>query len=321
MPGLVGQPFRWTSLSVRLSAFDLRFARTRGASVSQDVRRDREFSHAGLELCRHIGAPLGTRGCADLFAPPRIRRGHGQSAGLSRSPGFRFQRQSAACGPFRSASQLLHIVGVRKVPRRSVRRQTNTFDTAGKVAASIGRHPREFVAVVMATLAVFAIVANALFLQKGPHPAPIFPTRSLLQPEIVLPPRLQPVQSTAAVEAGNQAKLIANIQRELSRKGFYDGPADGIWGAKTDGALRDFIHAGGMKTNGEPSDGLLGTIVTSSVRAANTAMSPNAAPDPIAKLIAPSKRVMAVQRALADFGYGQIKPTGNFDSDTRLAIE
>ena len=32
--------------------------------------------------------------------------------------------------------------------------------------------------------------------------------------------------------------------------------------------------------------------------------------DPIAQLMAPSKRVLAIQRALSDFGYGQIKPTG-----------
>ena len=30
---------------------------------------------------------------------------------------------------------------------------------------------------------------------------------------------------------------------------------------------------------------------------------------------------MAVQRALADFGYGQIKPTGVFDPDTGAAVE
>jgi peptidoglycan hydrolase-like protein with peptidoglycan-binding domain len=209
---------------------------------------------------------------------------------------------------------------IKKLPRRS-RRQTNTFDTAGRVAAAIGRQPREFVAVVMATLAAFAIIANALFLQKGPHPAPIFPTRPLLQQEVALPPRLQPPQSTAAIEAGNQAKLIANIQRELSRKGFYDGPADGIWGAKTDAAVRDFTHTAGLKTNVEPSDGLLRAIVASNARAANTPVSLNIPPDPIAKLIAPSKRVVAVQRALADFGYGQIKPTGIFDPDTRVAIE
>jgi peptidoglycan hydrolase-like protein with peptidoglycan-binding domain len=85
--------------------------------------------------------------------------------------------------------------------------------------------------------------------------------------------------------------------------------------------VRDFTHAAGLKINVEPTDGLLRTIATSNARATNTAMSPNAAPDPIAKLIAPSKRVTAVQRALTDFGYGQIKPTGVFDSDTRTAIE
>ena len=87
----------------------------------------------------------------------------------------------------------------------------------------------------MATLAIFAIVTNALFMQKGPHPAPIFATRPLLQRDAAPLPRPQAVQT---VPAADQAKLqlIGNIQRELSRKGFYDGPADGIWGAKTDTA-------------------------------------------------------------------------------------
>ena len=31
--------------------------------------------------------------------------------------------------------------------------------------------------------------------------------------------------------------------------------------------------------------------------------------------------MLAVQRALADFGYGQIKPTGLYDPDTHAAIE
>jgi peptidoglycan hydrolase-like protein with peptidoglycan-binding domain len=38
-------------------------------------------------------------------------------------------------------------------------------------------------------------------------------------------------------------------------------------------------------------------------------------------LIAPSKRIVSIQRALADFGYGQIKATGVFDPETRSAIE
>jgi len=44
--------------------------------------------------------------------------------------------------------------------------------------------------------------------------------------------------------------------------------------------------------------------------------------DPIAELIEPSpRRVLAVQRALAEAGYGQIKPTGAYNPETRAAIE
>jgi peptidoglycan hydrolase-like protein with peptidoglycan-binding domain len=42
--------------------------------------------------------------------------------------------------------------------------------------------------------------------------------------------------------------------------------------------------------------------------------------DPIANLIEPSPRVAAVQRALSDYGYGQIKPSGVLDSATSDAI-
>jgi hypothetical protein len=38
-------------------------------------------------------------------------------------------------------------------------------------------------------------------------------------------------------------------------------------------------------------------------------------------MIAPSKRITAVQRALADYGYGQLKITGVLDKDTQDTIE
>ena len=207
--------------------------------------------------------------------------------------------------------------------RRSSRRET-AFDGASRLAAAIGEHPREFVGLVMAALATFAILVNALFLQKGPHPAPIFATRSLFEHEAAMPPRVQGVQPNAAVETSALARtqMIASIQRELARKGFYDGSADGIWGSKTDIAVRDFAQAAGIKINPEASDSLLRAITTSNARAAAAGAAADPAPaDPIAKLIAPSKRVTAIQRALSDFGYGQIKPTGQFDPETKAAIE
>jgi hypothetical protein len=43
--------------------------------------------------------------------------------------------------------------------------------------------------------------------------------------------------------------------------------------------------------------------------------------DPIAEFIDVSSRIMAVQRVLTNYGYGQIKPTGTLDGPTRAAIE
>src|SRR5882757_5375125 len=101
---------------------------------------------------------------------------------------------------------------------------------AGRLAAAIGSHPREFVGGLMATIAVVSISTNALFLQKGPHPAPIFATRPMQQQQMALPPPRPAIappvaQSNLAPEplALNREQLIANIQRELGRRGFYDG--------------------------------------------------------------------------------------------------
>jgi peptidoglycan hydrolase-like protein with peptidoglycan-binding domain len=199
----------------------------------------------------------------------------------------------------------------------------------GRLASVIGHHPREFVGAVLATIAMISISTNALFLQNGPHPAPIFATRPMAQPAVPAPrlavvqPMAQPViaQSSIAPELTPQSReqLVANIQRELGRRGFYDGVVDGIWGAKTDAATRDFIQAAGVRLNPEPADLLLRAILSSGAKAARPAEPVRN--DPIAALIAPSKRVLAIQRALSDFGYGQINPTGQYDPDTRAAIE
>ena len=131
-----------------------------------------------------------------------------------------------------------------------------------------------------------------------------------------------PSHLASDLSAQARVQLIANIQRELSRKGFYDGPADGIWGSKTDAAVRDFLQASGLKVNPEANENLLRAISSYVAKPVAAAAAPSPpATDPIAKLIAPSKRIVSIQRALADFGYGQIKATGVYDPETRSAIE
>jgi peptidoglycan hydrolase-like protein with peptidoglycan-binding domain len=196
---------------------------------------------------------------------------------------------------------------------------------AGRLAAAIGQHPREFVGGLMAAAAIVSIFVNALFLQHGPHPAPIFAARPQpLQPAPVALPRPRAVEPAAApaAPARSQVQIVGDIQRELGRKGFYDGANDGIWGAKTDAAARYFAQAAGLKINVEAGEALLHAIVTSGTTKAHGAGAPAPARnDPIAALIAPTQQVLAVQRALADFGYGQIKPSGVYDLATKAAIE
>lgn len=185
-------------------------------------------------------------------------------------------------------------------------------------------HLREWLLVIGASFAVGMVVVNALFLQTGAHPAPMFVSRPMA-PANGLPmllPRARPPDvganlSTSSVPARPRAEIVAEIQRELARRGFYDGPTDGFYGPRTDIAIRDFEHATSMRPSAEPNEMLLHAIAHSNIKAVPA----SASNDPIANLLLPSKRVIALQRALADYGYGQIRATGAYDPETRGAIE
>ena len=204
------------------------------------------------------------------------------------------------------------------------------------------RHPRDTLIGLVAAATMTVIVVNSLFLQPGPHPAPIFSVKPLpvaagdatgatsTTSAVVMPrPRpaeAAPVRRDAAPVARSRGEIIADVQRELGRRGFYDGAVDGLFGARTDAAIRDYEQAAGMKATGEPSEALLQSIVRSVVRGKTASATGAAAPprqDPIGDMILPSnaRQIMAVQRALSDFGYGQIKATGIYDADTRASIE
>lgn len=225
----------------------------------------------------------------------------------------------------------------RKVRSPVTRAQAIPSGRLARTGVLIARHPREFVALMMGTVATGWIFTNALFLQKGPHPAPIFAARPHTHQVPIAPPRptvlmpapaatplptpapmAQPAPTPPTMTDQARAQLVSNIQRELNRRGYYDGVVDGVWGARTDAAVRDFVQVSGARVNAEASDALLNAIIGAPAKRAAAPVRKN---DPIAALIAPSNRVLAVQRALNDFAYGPVNPTGNYDSDTRAAIE
>jgi peptidoglycan hydrolase-like protein with peptidoglycan-binding domain len=236
-------------------------------------------------------------------------------------------------------------------PERTSRRRArraNDNDTDDEVAdrrvprifalRAWGWSHRDVVGCVIGLSATIIILVNVLFLQSGPHPAPMVKS-SLLRVALTgtndrtagALPRPRPVAAVAPTKTDPPptrpaVEIISEIQRELTRRGFYDGAVDGQYGPKTDAAIRDFEHATGLKPSAEPSDVLLRAIKTSPSNSAKTTGSTarRAQPvrnDPIAEILAPSKRVLAVQRALAEFGYAQIRPTGVLDPETQAAIE
>lgn len=206
---------------------------------------------------------------------------------------------------------------------------------------ALGWSPRDAVGVVLGVFVTLAILINVLFLQSGSHPAPMFKgARGAVKTAVTestsvprprpLEPAAPPAPSKVAAPAAPRSpgEIINDIQRELARRGYYDGAVDGLYGPKTDAAIRDFEQAAGLKPSTEPNEALLQAIVRSPAKLAKgpTGATAAARPTPVRsdnviERTAASKRVIALQRALAEYGYGQIKPSGIVDPDTQVAIE
>jgi hypothetical protein len=150
--------------------------------------------------------------------------------------------------------------------------------------------PKDLVAGAIAFAAVSAIIANAMFMQAGHHPSPMFGAAVPLAASAPSPlPRPRPAEATLKPADVKLAEVRAAEMK----------PAD-------------------------PAANVARTAPTST--SANVARPPAPIPvssrsDPVGDLIIASRRVAAVQRALTDYGYGQLKPTGTIGSDTQAAIQ
>jgi len=141
--------------------------------------------------------------------------------------------------------------------------------------------PKDMIAGALAFAAVSAIIANALFLQAGRHPSPMFGSVVALPATGSVPasplPRPRPVDA-------------------MTRSADEPKPAE----PKAADAMANLV-----KSTGAP------VVAPSNIGRPETTANPAASP----------RRVVAVQRALADFGYGQVIPNGVLGAETKAAIE
>jgi hypothetical protein len=175
----------------------------------------------------------------------------------------------------------------------------------GLVLRMLLHSPKDTVAGTLAFAAIVAIVANALFLQAGPHPSPMFgsiitipaPSQTPVSPL----PRPRPVVATRS-EAAPLEKAIE--PRLVEMKAAEPKAAD----IRSTDPLTNLVKA------------------TSTAPIATSSIPRPPAPVPVSSrsenMLSPggSRRVAAVQRALTEYGYGQLKPTGTIGSDTQAAI-
>lgn len=156
--------------------------------------------------------------------------------------------------------------------------------------------PKDTVAGFLAFAAVSAILANALFLQTGHHPAPMFGSVIVMpQPGPVsanLLPRPRPLEADVSEPRVVESRVP---EPRAAEKPYELKPADPV-----------------------------GNLVKATGTAPATTASVLRPPAPIpastrAELTGP-RRVAAVQRVLTEYGYGQLKPTGVAGTDTQAAI-
>ena len=194
-----------------------------------------------------------------------------------------------------------------EVPRRRRRRSAKAVaieaeDGRGLVMRVLLHSPKDMVAGLIAAAAVCAIVTNALFLQAGRHPSPMFGTVVTLpapQAAVASPlPRPRPV-----VEAELPEPRQVDLRNADARNPEARNPEARNPDAKNPDAMTNLV----VKSTGAPA-----------TTPANVVRPP--APIQVTAQSAGARRVAAVQRTLTQYGYGQLKPTGAVGSDTQAAI-
>ncbi|MCJ8517346.1 peptidoglycan hydrolase-like protein with peptidoglycan-binding domain [Pseudorhizobium tarimense] len=184
---------------------------------------------------------------------------------------------------------------------------------AGRAAA---RHPRSVFGVSTFAVVFGFVAANALWYQPGNHPAPFLATRDpedpngiagyrpahRTPPEEVTTFRIEredtaapeadpaPAADAQSVRTADAARdLVAELQRQLARRGLYNGPADGLIGPQTAAAILFFEEAEGLPQTGEATLDLLAALSKAPAAAVETA-SANSVSLPIETVAVPAAR-------------------------------
>ena len=160
--------------------------------------------------------------------------------------------------------------------------------------------PKDLSAGILASAAVTAILVNAVFLQSGPHPAPMFGSYVAIPAGLASNPLPRPRPLDAAISPFDP-KVIETRPAETKTPDVKS----------SDTKSADAKISASEPKYADPLADLVRSISggQGAVRSQPAAQSGGA------------RRIAAVQRALTEYGYGQLKPTGMVGPDTQAAVQ
>lgn len=164
--------------------------------------------------------------------------------------------------------------------------------------------PKDTLAGLVAAAAISAIVANALFLQTGRHPAPMFGTVINLPAPSSVPlanplPRPRPVGAYSSPLEPRATEF--RVEPKPAERAVEKAPEKPVEATAS-------TRASDPMTN----------LVKSTTSAPPSALRP---PAPIPAQSPAARRIAGVQRALSEYGYGNLKITGTMGGETQSAIQ
>lgn len=198
---------------------------------------------------------------------------------------------------------------------------------AGRAVAAVRARPKAVLLTVAAVVSMTVISVNALYLQTGKHPAPMFAHQPPPVRTASLPGDVDTAPTSAPTGAPSQAgasaapspppdNLVAEIQTALKARGLYTDAVDGAMGPATRAAISAYEQKMGLDVTGAPSLGLLASLSAPPPKPSSSAPSQSSQ-----TASAPSRAlVQRLQKALVAAGYGPITVDGLYGSETAGAI-
>jgi hypothetical protein len=189
--------------------------------------------------------------------------------------------------------------------RRGAKAAVVDIETERNFAMRVLLHsPKDTLAGLVAVASVSAIVANALFLQTGRHPAPMFGTViNLPAPSSV--PLSNPIPRPRPVGADTSPLEPKATEFRVEPKPAEKAPEKPVEATAS---------------TPRSSDPMTNLVKQTTSVPPSVAIARPPAPIPVQQSPA-GKRVAGVQRALSEYGYGNLKITGAMGAETQSAIQ